>query len=82
MDMPKIIEVKPIDDMNLLVSFDGGIVKKYDVKKLWDELPIFKNLQDKLLFESVKVEVGGVAIVWNDEIDLARYEIWENGEEI
>ncbi|MCL2355374.1 MAG: DUF2442 domain-containing protein [Oscillospiraceae bacterium] len=82
MDIPKIVDVKPIDDLNLIITFDGGIVKRYDVKKLFNELPVFKQLENKELFESVRVEVGGVAIVWNDDIDLAEYEIWKNGETV
>ena len=81
MDMPRIIDVKPINNMNLIVYFDGGIVKKYDVKQLFSEIPVFKELQDNALFNSVRVEVGGVAIIWNKDIDLARYEIWTNGED-
>ena len=81
MEVPRIIEVKPIDDMQLIVCFDGDIKKIYDVKKLFHIFPIFKELEDSNLFNSVKVEIGGIAIIWNENIDLSRYEIWNNGED-
>lgn len=81
MTVPMIKAVKPINDMNLIVSFDGEIIKKYDVKRLFDKFPIFKELQNNKLFENVQIEVGGIAVVWNEEIDLSRYEIWNNGED-
>ena len=31
------------------------------------------------LFEQVAVDVGGYGVSWNDEIDLACDELWENG---
>ena len=80
MEVPKMIDVKPIDDMNLIVYFDGGVIKKYDVKKLFSRFPIFKELQDNKLFELVKIDIGGFGLVWNDNIDLSYYEIWDNGE--
>ncbi|MCL2383061.1 MAG: DUF2442 domain-containing protein [Oscillospiraceae bacterium] len=82
MAIPKIVSVKPIEDMQLIVSFDDGAVRKYDVKKLFSSHPVFKKLEDKELFESVKVDMGGSGLAWNDDIDLAEYEIWKNGERI
>lgn len=43
------------------------------------ENPHFSNLKDKLLFSSVKVDVGGYGISWNDELDLSEYELWVKG---
>ena len=80
MEVPKITDVKAIDNMNILVSFDEGTVKKYDLKILYDKFPVFKSLEGNPLFKLVKVEVGGVAIAWNDDIDLSRYDIWFEGE--
>ena len=28
------------------------------------------------------MDVGGFGIVWNKDIDLSRYEIWYNGEDV
>ena len=38
-----------------------------------------KGLKDEKLFNCAKVDVGGYAIIWNEEIDLSSEEIWNNG---
>ncbi len=77
--IPKIIEVKPLENMTLLVTFDNNIKKNYYVKQLVGKYPIFAELENEELFNLVHVECGGFGIAWTDEIDLSEYEIWENG---
>lgn len=81
MNVPIMINIEPTDDMNLIVTFEGGIMKKYDITKLYSEIPLFKELQNKKLFRSVKIDVGGYGMTWNKDIDLSRDEIWFNGED-
>lgn len=76
----KIKNVSPLPDYRLSVQFAEGITKLYDVKLLFDKLPVFKSLINHLEeFASVVVDVGGYGIVWNDELDLSCDELWENG---
>lgn len=76
----KIIDVKPLSNYFLEVTFENGEIKSYDVKPLFNKWPIFQCLRDELsLFEQVKVDVGGYGISWNDEIDLSCNELYENG---
>jgi len=42
----------------------------------WDS---FRDLKNDILFQLVKVDVGGYGLVWNEYIDLACEELWENG---
>ena len=63
--------------------FTDGVVKKYDVKPLFSEIEAFQTLKEvQGLFELVRVDAGGYGICWNDDIDLACDELWENGIEI
>ena len=78
---PKISEVKPKENYQLLVTFDNGIIKNYDFKKLLLQ-PVFSPLLNIFLFRSVKVDSGGYGIYWNDELDLAESELWINGDEV
>jgi len=80
--IPRIKEVTPKNDLLLLVKFDNGILKHYDVKPLLTKYPIFQALENPELFKKVVVGGGGFGIVWNEEIDLSEYEIWYNGTEI
>ncbi len=79
----KIKSVSPLPDFCLSVTFSEGITKVYDVKPLFKEIPIFKQLKkDVDLFNSVHTDVGGYGVIWNDDIDLACDELYENGKTI
>ena len=72
--------VQPLENYILLITFKDGATKIYDVKILFEEIDAFNDLKNmKGLFEQVKVDVGGYGISWNDEIDLACEELWNNG---
>ena len=75
----KIYGVKSLPDMILLVWFAEGEAKQYDVKPLITKWKPFSALCDEQLFRLVKIDAGGYGISWNDDIDLACNEIWENG---
>ncbi len=75
----KVKSVSALPDYKLSVQFCEGVTKKYDVKLLFDKLPIFASLQNEEVFFGVSVDVGGYGIVWNDVLDLSCDELWENG---
>lgn len=78
----KIKNVSPLPEYELSVQFSEGVTKIYDVKKLFDKMPIFKALVDSGDFGGVYVDIGGYGIVWNDELDLSCDELWTNGTEV
>lgn len=78
----KIVEVKAKDNFILIAKFDNGIKKEYDIKIMMNKFEVFKELNKENLFKSVKVDVGGYGISWNENIDLSSEEIWENSIEI
>ena len=76
----KVKSVKPMQDYCLLVCFDNGEIKTYDVAPLFEKWEVFQSLKEiKGLFEQVKVDTGGYGISWNEEIDLACDELYYNG---
>ncbi len=76
----KIKNVSALPDYRLSVQFAEGVTKLYDVKPLFDRLPVFKSLIDSPEeFGCVSVDVGGYGIVWGDELDLSCDELWEHG---
>ena len=78
--MHRIQKVKPIENSILLVEFQNGIEKTYNIKGLYSCFPQFEVFEtDLFLFNSVKVDTGGYGISWNDNLDLDAEEIWENG---
>ena len=76
----KIKNVSALPEYKLSVQFSEGVTKIYDVKPLFDKIPVFAGLKDNLQeFFNVSVDIGGYGIVWNDDIDLSCDELWENG---
>ncbi len=71
---------KPVDGLTLLVLFQNGEEKLYDVKQLFSVFPQFEVfMTNKALFDNIQVDTGGYGISWNDELDLDAEELWENG---
>ena len=79
----KIKAVSALPNFRLSVQFAEGVTKLYDVKPLFEKLPVFNMLNESPeLFGCVTVDVGGYGIVWDDELDLSCDELWENGEQV
>ena len=79
----KVKGVSPLPDFRLSVQFSEGVTKIYDVKPLFDRIPMLSALREQpQIFGGVSVDVGGYGIVWNDELDLSCDELWENGVQV
>jgi len=79
----KVKNVNALSDYRLSVQFCEGITKIYDVKSLFEKLPVFgyfKEHEDE--FYGVTTDVGGYGIVWNDDLDLSCDELWERGVQV
>jgi Protein of unknown function (DUF2442) len=74
----RIVSAKAIDDRTLIVKFTNFEVKKYDISKLLEN-PMFATLRNPVFFKNFTVEPGGYALVWNEDIDISEYELWQNG---
>lgn len=79
----KIVSVKPMENFVLLVGFQNGIEKTYDMRTLYPIFPQFEVFENDVdLFNQVQVDVGGYGISWNDDLDLDAEDIWEDGIEV
>jgi hypothetical protein len=76
---PKIEGLIIQDDYTIIVSFDNGVKKKFDIFSRLNDAR-FEPLKNKSLFKNAQIDKGGYGISWNDEIDLSEYEIWTYGE--
>jgi hypothetical protein len=76
----KITDVEPLENYHLLVHFETGDTKKYDVGSLFEEWSSFRSLERiDGLYKLVKIDPGGYGISWNDEIDISSDELYQNG---
>lgn len=76
----RLLSVKPQKDKTLLLVFQNGVEKIYNVRSLYSEYPQMKIFEDNQeLFEQVQIDVGENGIIWNDELDLDASGLWEDG---
>ena len=75
---PRIKTVTTREDHFLLVEFDNSVKKIYDITPLLSR-ESFVKLKNPAFFRAVKVDTGGYAVYWNEDIDLSENELWTNG---
>lgn len=70
---PRAIEVKPLNDYRLLVTFSNGERRVFDVKPYFDFLP-FKDLKNMGLFNTVRI--AGLSVEWSNGVDICPDELY------
>ena len=65
----------------LELTFQDGMVKRYDMSFLFGKYPQLAALKDRALFTSGKL-LGPYGIVWNDDLDIEAETIYEDGETV
>ena len=76
----KITSLATLPDFVLLVGFQNGEYKQFDLKPYIDKYQPFRSLKDiNGLYEQAKIDVGGFGIVWNDDLDVSAEGIYEQG---
>ena len=76
----KVRTVYPLSDYRLMVGFEGGETKIYDVKQCFDRWPAFRSFQNKQSdFFKVGADPDGFGVIWNEELDLGCNELYNNG---
>ena len=65
---PYVKSIKPQEDYCLLLTFENGEKRVFDLKPYFEK-PVFKRLKNVALFKTVRVVSGSVE--WQGEIDLS-----------
>ena len=81
MNTPIVKSVQAINNHILLMEFDNQQKSHYDISPLLSKA-MFLPLKNLAFFKSVKVDTGGYAVVWREDIDVSEYELWCNGRPI
>lgn len=83
MMIPRIKEIKPLDDYKLYVKFEDGTAVIYDVT---DDINTIKSYEDLKniygLFNAVQLDKSRTCVFWNDDIDLSSDTIYEYGHKV
>lgn len=64
---PRPVNVKPLKDYKLLVTFQNGEKKIFDAKPLLS-MSLYQPLRNEGLFLQAKTD--GMCVYWNENIDL------------
>lgn len=65
----------------LVLTFQDGKVKRFDMGVLFDKYPQLTALKDRKLFTSGQL-MGFYGIIWNEELDIEAETIYEEGETV
>lgn len=75
---PRILSVKPENDMKILVVYETGEKVRFDVSPYvvgeW-----YGKLKDPDYFKTVHIVSGGSGIEWGEGQDIAPHELYEMG---
>lgn len=78
--IPKIKQVKTLDNYMLHVVFDDGKAVLYDVKEDMDSIPQYADLRSIYgLFKQARLDNSRTCVCWTDDIDLPSDMIYEYG---
>lgn len=70
-----IIDVKPLQDYKLLLTFENGEKRIFDMKPYLDK-GIFRELKDEKIFKTVRVSFD--SIEWSNEADIDPEVLYED----
>ena len=75
---PKIIDVEPLEDYNLKLSYETGEIKLFNVlpyiSGTW-----YEELYNNDYFKSVHLISNGYGIEWENGQDIAPHELYDMG---
>ena len=77
--MKEIIEVKPLPNYQLLLTFNDNVKKIKDMKPYLNK-GVFKKLKDEKFFNNVKIVYGTIS--WEDGIDICADSLYETSKTI
>ena len=77
----KAIDLQFLEGTALCVTFQDGMVKRYDMRALFPKYPQLKALEERALFLSGRL-MGAYGIIWTDELDVETETIYEDGETV
>ncbi len=76
---PRAIDVKPLENYKLLIKFENGEEKIFDVKPYFGH-KAFDELKEKNLFGTVKI--SGLSIEWVNGADICPDELYNNSKKV
>ena len=73
---PRIISVEPLRDLKIILEYETGERKTFDVSD-YANGPWYGMLKDPTYFKTVHVISGGKGIEWEEGQDISPHELYE-----
>lgn len=73
---PKLVSVEPVPDLKLLLCYETGEKKLFDVAP-YAIGPWYGALKDEAYFRTVRLLPDGIGIEWLEGQDIALHELYE-----
>ena len=73
---PRLISVEPLDALRLLLVYEGGDTREFDVAP-YANGPWYGELSDAAYFKRVRLAEGGTGIEWPRGQDIAPHELYD-----
>ena len=77
-----ITEIKTLKNLQFEATFADGEVVLFDIKDLFEKYPVFRQLENELLFNKLQIDGVGYGVSWNDELDLSSEGIYARGKHV
>lgn len=77
--MKEIIKAEPLENYELLLTFEDGEKKVKDMKP-YLEKGVFKKLQNIEVFKNVKIKYG--TVYWDEDIDICADSLYETSKKL
>lgn len=77
-----IVECVALDNFNILVVFADGVIKKIDLSEPLNCDDLEKVIENKALFETLKISAGGYAVEFNNSIEISARLLYKEGKVI
>lgn len=76
---PRVTDVEPAQDYHLLVTFENGEKRLFDVRPYLDR-GVFRDLCNEVAFAQVRAHLG--TVVWQGGQDLCPDTLYEQGQAV
>lgn len=70
--------VVPMDGYNLLCVFKNGETKVFNMNLMFEKYPEFNVVKEGDFFKA-QVDLGGLCVTFNDELDISEETLYETG---
>lgn len=74
-----LLRVIPTYDYHLICQFKNGKVKIFDFNKVMERYPQFEKLKEDNLFFAAKVDLGGLCVTFNEDLDISEESLYQHG---